>query len=86
MGSRFYHSAPLQKGEVTPETPEEKIWVHGGRETVLIVDDDTLIRQMAEDTLRGMGLNPVSAKNAHDALEILKVEIDELGAKIKRIL
>lgn len=61
-------------GEVAPETPEEKIWVHGGRETILIVDDEMLIRKMIEDTLTEIGLNPIGARNAQEAFEVLERE------------
>jgi len=42
------------------------------KEKVLIVDDDALVRKMTEDALIGLGVRPMIAKNAEEALRILE--------------
>lgn len=42
--------------------------VHGN-ETILLVEDDELVRRYAEDQLRGLGYRVISARNGAEALE-----------------
>ena len=46
--------------------------VLGGRETVLVVDDEPELRRLVEDYLSQLGYKTHSAENAHEALAILK--------------
>lgn len=50
----------------------EALKEEAGKEKVLIVDDDALVRKMTEDTLAGIGIKPLLAKNAEDALHMIE--------------
>ncbi|MBI5893941.1 MAG: hypothetical protein HZB79_09910 [Deltaproteobacteria bacterium] len=43
-----------------------------GKEKVLVVDDDALVRKMTEDMLIGIGVKPMLVKNAEEALSALE--------------
>jgi PAS domain S-box-containing protein len=54
-----------KKVEITGEKP-------GGFETVLIVEDQDTVRQLAAETLSGLGYTVIEAKEGFDALELCK--------------
>lgn len=43
-----------------------------GKQKVLVVDDDALVRKMTEDMLIGIGVKPMLVKNAEEALSALE--------------
>jgi len=45
---------------------------HGGDETVLLVEDDELVRQHASNVLIGLGYTVIEATNGPDALQIIR--------------
>lgn len=58
--------APLQ-----PPAPPA---VAESRDTVLVVEDDRLAREMVEGTVKGLGFRLISVKNATEAIKILRKE------------
>jgi CheY-like chemotaxis protein len=71
-GTTFTVLLPLVEDAVdsTPHEPEEP--VAGGRETILVVEDETLVRDMAVDALRARGYTVIAAQNGSHALQIAK--------------
>jgi signal transduction histidine kinase/CheY-like chemotaxis protein len=56
-----------QKGvEEVPEAP-----IGGRNETILVVEDDVMVRGYVTAQLRGLGYNPIPAANAAEALKIV---------------
>ncbi len=45
-----------------------------GNETILVVDDEDFLRELAEELLQGMGYNVLTAGNGEQALEVLAQE------------
>ncbi|HXG66998.1 MAG TPA: PAS domain-containing protein [Blastocatellia bacterium] len=44
----------------------------GGRETILLVEDEALVRKMAAQVLRGVGYDLIEAANGKEALQIVR--------------
>lgn len=59
-------TAQSQPSIQTEETSDQAL------ETILLVDDDKLSRQMAENTLANMGMRLLVVKNAAEAIRIIK--------------
>jgi len=70
-GTVFRIYFPWVKDEHTsrPEK-KEKEELKGGTETILVVDDEEAIRELAEDILRRFGYKVLSAEDGESALEI----------------
>jgi PAS domain S-box-containing protein len=51
---------------------DEKAEVRGGNETILLVDDESFIRELAEDILRRFGYAVITASDGEMALEIYR--------------
>lgn len=74
-GSRFDIYLPLLKGDVDVEKPSEEVanlW--GGSETVLIAEDDDMIRNMAGDMLKSKGYRVLLANDGEAAVAAFKRE------------
>ncbi|MFO1371113.1 MAG: PAS domain S-box protein [Candidatus Competibacteraceae bacterium] len=55
-------------------TATDKEVVPGGTETILVVEDDELVRRIATRHLRGLGYTVLEAADAEDAMAILETE------------
>ena len=60
----------LKEGAMIPEEEEEVLDVTGD-ETVLVVEDETIVRQMVTEVLKGSGYQVLSASGGSEAMEIL---------------
>ncbi|MFC1855514.1 PAS domain S-box protein [Thermodesulfobacteriota bacterium] len=69
-GTNFEIFFPKVEGEVLVEEEEGPIVMETGDETILIVDDDQMIRELAVDTLGALNYNLLVAENGKEALEI----------------
>jgi DNA-binding NtrC family response regulator len=72
LGGTFGH--PAERGRVRDEGGMSAVQVAAAAErpTVLLVEDEVLIRLMVADELRGQGLQVIEASNADEALTILE--------------
>ncbi len=71
-GSRFrvyWPAAPTDDAAAAPRAPEAPL--AGGRETILVVEDDPQVRQFACDGLRGLGYHVLEADSGTAALRVL---------------
>ncbi|MBI5588181.1 MAG: response regulator [Deltaproteobacteria bacterium] len=58
-----------------PETASQEIDATAHtQDTVLVVEDDRLAREMVEGTVKGLGIRLIAAKNATEAIRILRKE------------
>lgn len=62
-----------------PETVRSHSEVQGGTETILLVDDDEIIRDLGSRILREVGYNVILAENGKDALEIYARHVDKIA-------
>ena len=51
-----------------------------GSGTVLVVDDDDGVRELAEDTLKRSGLSVLSAADSRAGIDLFRRHVDEIGA------
>jgi signal transduction histidine kinase len=70
-------TAPLPPVEPAPQTPKR-----AGRETVLVVDDEDLVRAMAVRSLHEEGYDVLAAASGADALEVLA----QTGERIRMVV
>jgi two-component system, cell cycle sensor histidine kinase and response regulator CckA len=74
-GSTFSLFLPAMAPEaVAAATPKgEEIAANGGRETILVVEDETLVREFAVAVLRPYGYRVLEAHSGVDALEVWRL-------------
>lgn len=65
---------PRSKGKVTEEQPADEINLETlrGNETILVVDDEELLLEVAVENLKGLGYETLVANDGEDALSLLK--------------
>lgn len=73
-GDNFRAASRQPVEEAAPEiSPAEAVEAGAAAgETVLVVDDDGLVRKMAENVLLKNGLNPILSQNGQEALEVVE--------------
>jgi len=80
-GTRFrvlFPSASARPAEDAPEAAAGKKWRGSG--TILVVDDDEGIRELAEESLRRAGLSVLCASNGREGVETFRKHRDEIRA------
>ena len=68
----LYLPRSAQEERAGRESEEPDRAVRGGSETILVVEDDPGVLEVALKTIRGLGYDVVTALNGRDALEILR--------------
>jgi two-component system cell cycle sensor histidine kinase/response regulator CckA len=81
VGTTFaiYLPAVMKQVEETKVTP---IRVHGGQETVLVVDDEEVIRSLVRDALATKGYRILEASHGKEALDLYKTNMKEIDLVI----
>jgi PAS domain S-box-containing protein len=80
-GTRFrvlFPSASARRAEDAPEAAAGKKWRGSG--TILVVDDDEGIRELAEESLKRAGLSVLCASDGREGIEIFRKHQDEIRA------
>ncbi len=73
QGTTFKIYLPrLEAGALAPREPQASDSSLQGRETILLVEDDQLVRQIARRILQSHGYTVLEARNGNEALQILK--------------
>jgi PAS domain S-box-containing protein len=62
--------------EWTPDSAASDLEAHGGNESVLLVEDDDLVRRHAGNLLLGLGYRVIEASSGSEALQILRSAAD----------
>jgi signal transduction histidine kinase len=72
LGSAFAIFLPATSAPVKARTPDTamKTKVPGGTETILVVEDEPVLRQMAETILQGCGYKTLQASSGQEALNL----------------
>jgi PAS domain S-box-containing protein len=73
-GTTFNIYLPTSQTNQILETSPIETTTPGGNETILLVEDDNLIRKLCAELLVGVGYNVISTGNGKEALEIYQME------------
>jgi len=76
----------VEKEAERVESKKEKIPIKGGNETILLVDDEEAIRELAEDILTRFGYTVFMASDGETALEIYREKREEINLVILDII
>ena len=82
VGTAFRIYLPVTADQLPPVLPAPEPPKHGGRETVLVVDDEDLVRAMAVRALHEEGYDVLAAEGGAAALEILQ----QTGERVRLLL
>lgn len=82
LGSTFYVYLPMLHGAAVRERPESEDWIPSGTGTVLVVDDEPHIRDIARMILEECGYTVMLAENGRDGLQKYKDSAAEIKAVI----
>jgi signal transduction histidine kinase/DNA-binding response OmpR family regulator len=81
-GATFRIYLPVTGTPLPPVLPPPEPLPHGGRETVLVVDDEDLVRAMAARALREEGYEVLDAAGGQAALEVLQ----QTGERVRLVV
>ena len=81
-GSIFRIYLPAVPGETMPDPRFDDPAIEKGAETLLVVDDEELILEVASDMIQNIGYKVISAKGGKEALTIYKNRQDSIDAII----
>jgi len=76
----------IEKEPKRVESKKEKVPIKGGNETILLVDDEEAIRELAEDILTRFGYTVLMASDGETALEIYREKKEEINLVILDII
>lgn len=76
----------IEKEAERVESKKEKVAIKGGNETILLVDDEEAIRELAEDILTRFGYTVFMASDGETALEIYREKKEEINLVILDII
>ena len=74
VGTTFHIYLPLIKSSESESQPSEIELVHGQGETILLVDDDNLLRSATSEVLQSLGYHIIEADDGEKAFEIYQEE------------
>ncbi|PLX50618.1 MAG: hypothetical protein C0613_03615 [Desulfobulbaceae bacterium] len=80
MGSTFTVYLPQLTVEAQPVAPVERPEVPRGQGTILVVDDDDLIRSTATEILQSLGYTVLTAKNGREAVDVYRQQQHAVSA------
>ena len=76
-GTTFNIYLPASDGEVFKGEKETKV-ISYGKETLLVIDDETIILDVTKELLQTLGYQVITAQNGHEAIEIYKPNSDRI--------
>jgi PAS domain S-box-containing protein len=74
VGTKVTLYLPRSKADTTPVQVEQSATIPGGRERILLVEDNPEVQSIAAGMLEGLGYNVRTADSASRALDVLKSE------------
>jgi len=80
VGSRFHVFLPVSRAEQTETSPAAEDQLERGKGTILVVDDEELIRNSASEMLEECGYSVIKAENGEQAIELYQQHRDTISA------
>jgi PAS domain S-box-containing protein len=71
-GTTFNIYLPRAEGAVTDDESRSAVSYRSGSETILLAEDDDMVRELTRDILRSSGYTVLEARDVHEALRISK--------------
>jgi signal transduction histidine kinase/DNA-binding response OmpR family regulator len=83
VGTTFAIYLPAVKGEVKqPQAASANVAASAGRETVLVVDDEVAMQELAKDVLEERGYRVLVAGSGEEALEVCRKHRNEIALAV----
>jgi len=83
VGTTFAIYLPAVKGEVKqPQAASANVAASAGRETVLVVDDEVAMQELAKDVLEERGYRVLVAGSGEEALEVCRKHRNEVALAV----
>ncbi|MBW2734195.1 MAG: response regulator [Deltaproteobacteria bacterium] len=76
QGTHFTIHFPAVVGEEVQEEPQKRLPLPRGSESIWVVEDEPMVRQLAVETLRKLGYQVQEAENGEEALALLRRSSD----------
>jgi CheY-like chemotaxis protein len=77
---KIYFPAIVKEGD--SETQTEEMPIQGGTETILLVDDEEVLRELGTTILNRFGYEVITSSNGREALDIYKSEHEKISLVI----
>jgi two-component system, cell cycle sensor histidine kinase and response regulator CckA len=81
-GTIFHVYLPTSIGTVDPPLTQPEDSVAGGKETILVAEDNLALRELAQVVLQSSGYQVILASNGREALHLFKANIDDVQLAI----
>ena len=78
IGTTFKIYLPLIKSKVQEEEVTATPILERGTETILVAEDDTLVREFIKEVLKGSGYNVIEAEDGEEALKLFTEHRDKI--------
>ncbi len=78
-GTTFTILLPTVVAQCTTSTNTDSESVTGGTETILVAEDDPIVRALAVRTLRGAGYTTLSAADGHQAVRVFEQHVETIA-------
>ncbi|AFM25929.1 hybrid sensor histidine kinase/response regulator [Desulfomonile tiedjei] len=85
-GTTFKLYFPAVESDAEPDKPKAAQFLQGGSETILVVDDDELIRELGLRILSKLGYKVILASNGKEALKIFRKQKREISLIIMDLI
>ncbi len=85
-GSRFRVYLPAAEGEVEGETPATEAGIPRGDETILLVEDETAVRDLARRSLAECGYRVLEAASGDEAMDLARRHPDEIDLLVTDVV
>lgn len=82
QGSELSFYLPATNGNVPINKPADQDQLLGGNETILLVDDEIIIADVASEMLENLGYTVILAMNGHEAIDIYEKEKENVDLVI----
>jgi signal transduction histidine kinase/CheY-like chemotaxis protein len=80
VGTRFTVGFPAVNAEVAKPVVEQEVEEFRGDQTILVVDDETLVRDVTTRMLKGRGFRTIAARDGQEAVSIFEQQNGDIDA------
>ena len=85
-GTTFKIYLPSASGKAEALKAPRIAEVKGGKETILLAEDNDMLRELAETILKGLGYTVISAKNGDEAVQIFTTNNDKIQLAVLDVI